>query len=128
MSLLGPAARLVGTGSVDAIHPPHELEAVVGLFFFRTLDTVISKMPLVNLLLLGSDDNLVAAYFALTGPWAEPRARVIPTRTLLTTGPAGIVTDGLPTFVRSGLSTLARLLGVGEKAEPPASEGAVTPP
>jgi hypothetical protein len=113
MSLTGPAVRLVATGSVDAVESPYALEAVLGVFFFRSLDTVISKVPLVNRLLLGSDENLMAAYFALSGPWADPRARVIPVKTLLTTGPAGIVTEGLPAFVRSGLSTLERLLGGG---------------
>jgi len=117
LSLTGSAVRMVATGSVDVLHPPHELQVVVGLFFFKTLDTVISYVPLVNRLILGNDDNLVAAYFALTGPWASPMARVIPVKSILS--PASIVTEGLPGFVRSGFSTLQRLLGVQGSETPP---------
>jgi hypothetical protein len=113
LSLVGPAVRLVANGRVDVVDPPYRVEAVAGVFFFKTLDTVISKVPLVNRLLLGKDDNLWAAWFALTGPWADPEARVLP-QTLLTSGPVGIVTEGVPGFVRSGIETLTRLLGGGE--------------
>jgi hypothetical protein len=116
VSLVGPAVRLVANGRVDIVDPPYRVEAVAGVFFFKTLDAVISKVPLVNRLLLGKDDNLWAAWFALTGPWVDPEARVLP-QTLLTSGPIGIVTEGVPGFVRSGVETLARLLGGGEPDE-----------
>lgn len=125
VSLVGPAARLVGNGRVNVIEAPYPVEAVVGVYFFKTLDTVISKVPLVNRLLLGKDDNLLAAWFALTGPWLDPQARVLP-QTLLTSGPMGIVTEGVPGFVRSGVETLARLLG--GQPEPGAREAARRPP
>jgi hypothetical protein len=116
LSLTGPAVRLVATGSVNLLEADYPVEAVVGLFFFKTLDTVIGKVPIVNRILLGKDENLMAAYFALNGPWVNPQARVLP-QTLLTSGPLGIVTDGLPGFVRSGLSTLQRLVGGGGPPE-----------
>ena len=112
LSLVGPAARLVATGDVDIVHAPNPVNAVVGVFFFKTLDTVIGAVPLVNRILLGKDENLMAAYFAVSGPWKQPSARILPS-TLLTSGPVGIVTDGLPGFVRSGVGTLWRLLGGG---------------
>lgn len=115
LSLVGPAARLVATGDVNVVDAPNQVNAVVGVFFFKTLDTVLSKVPLLNQILLGKDENLMAAYFALNGPWKDPTARILPS-TLLTSGPIGIVTDGLPGFVRSGIGTLRRLLG-GEPAE-----------
>jgi hypothetical protein len=121
LSLVGPAARLVATGDVDIVDAPNPVNAVVGVFFFKTLDTVIGAVPLVNRILLGKDENLMAAYFALSGPWKQPSARILPS-TLLTSGPVGIVTDGLPGFVRSGIGTLWRLLGGGAedgKPEPP---------
>jgi hypothetical protein len=131
LSLVGPAARLVANGRVNVVDAPYPVEAVVGVYFFKTLDTVISKVPLVNRLLLGKDDNLVAAWFALTGPWLDPEARVLP-QTLLTSGPMGIVTEGVPGFVRSGVETLARLLGSepGDlpEGEPGAREAARRPP
>lgn len=118
LSLVGPAVRLVASGSVNVVEAPYELEAVAGVFFFKTLDAVISRVPLVNRLLLGKDDNLWAAWFALTGPWVDPEARVLP-QTLLTSGPMGIVTEGVPGFVRSGVETLVRLLGGGETEAAP---------
>lgn len=110
LSLVGPAARLVATGDVNVVDAPNEVNAVVGVFFFKTLDAVIGFVPLVNRIVLGKDDNLMAAYFALSGPWKDPSARILPSA-LLTTGPVGIVTQGLPDFVRSGVGTLRRLLG-----------------
>src|SRR5690606_29324159 len=121
VSLVGPAVRLVANGRVNVVEAPYEVEAVAGVFFFKTLDSVISKVPLVNRLLLGKDDNLWAAWFALTGPWVDPEARVLP-QTLLTSGPVGIVTEGVPGFVRSGIETLTRLFGGGEEAELPPGE------
>jgi len=112
LSLVGPAVRLVANGRVNIVEAPYRVEAVAGVYFFKTLDAVISKVPLVNRLLLGKDDNLWAAWFALTGPWADPEARLLP-QTLLTSGPMGIVTEGVPGFVRSGVETLVRLLGGG---------------
>lgn len=126
LSLVGPAARLVANGRVDVVDAPYALEAVVGVYFFKTIDTVISKVPLVNRLLLGKDDNLLAAWFALTGPWADPSARLLP-QTLFTSGPMGIVTEGVPGFVRSGVETLARLLDGGAAADERAREAARRP-
>jgi len=126
LSLVGPAARLVANGRVDVVDAPYALEAVVGVYFFKSIDTVISKVPLVNRLLLGKDDNLLAAWFALTGPWADPSARLLP-QTLFTSGPMGIVTEGVPGFVRSGVETLARLLDGGAAADERAREAARRP-
>jgi hypothetical protein len=108
LSLDGPTLRLVATGQVDVVRPPNELEGVVGLFFFRKLDAVIGKVPVLNRLLLGSDENFVAAYFALSGTWAQPEASFIPTKSLAT-GPGSVVMT-LPAFVRRGVEQLQTLL------------------
>ncbi|MEB2346749.1 MAG: AsmA-like C-terminal domain-containing protein [Deltaproteobacteria bacterium] len=127
ISLVGPAARLVGNGRVNVLDAPYPVEAVVGVYFFKSLDAVISRVPLVNRLLLGKDDNLLAAWFALTGPWLDPQARLLP-KTLLASGPMGIVTEGVPGFVRSGVETLARLLGSPPAEGPPQAAARRTPP
>lgn len=120
MSLTGPAIRMVGTGTVDIVNEPHELQGVVALYFFKTLDRVLGMVPIVNKLLLGEDENLVAAYFAVSGPWGEPKASVIPIKTLLAI-PTNIVVEGVPAFVRSGIAQIERVLSVfpsaGEKGE-----------
>jgi hypothetical protein len=54
LSLQGDALRLVGTGRVNLVEDPHDVEAVIGIFYFRALDRVISVFPLLNRMLLGS--------------------------------------------------------------------------
>ncbi|MBW1687707.1 MAG: AsmA-like C-terminal region-containing protein [Deltaproteobacteria bacterium] len=91
----GPDVRAFASGSVDVGHEPHPVDAEVVLFLFRPIDIVLEKIPLLNLLLLGSNENLVAAHFELEGPWSDPKARLIPLRSLAT-GPASLIFDTLP--------------------------------
>jgi hypothetical protein len=102
----------LASGEVDLAGPPYATEAVVALFLFRNLDTVIGKLPILNRVLLGEDENLINAYFALSGPFMEPRARLIPVKSLAA-GPASFVLEGLPAFVRGGLRRLLSMLSVG---------------
>jgi hypothetical protein len=91
----------------------------VALFFFRNLDSLISKVPLLNRVLLGEDKNLINAYFALSGPFGGPEARLIPVKTL-SSGPASFMLEGFPAFVRGGLSRLRSVLpGGGSEAPAP---------
>jgi hypothetical protein len=94
---------------------------VVALFFFRNLDSLISKVPLLNRVLLGEDENLINAYFALSGPFGEPKARLIPVKTL-SSGPASFMLEGFPAFVRGGLSRLRSVLPGGGGESPPPEE------
>jgi hypothetical protein len=119
-SLHGPALRMVGTGRVDLVGEQHLVESVIGIFYFKTLDRVIGAFPILNRMLLGPDDNLISTYFAVEGPWANPNARLIPTKSIAS-GPASFVLEGLPAFVRGGLSVLERALtpAEGDAAPPP---------
>jgi hypothetical protein len=114
----GPALRVAANGEISATGD-HATELVVGLFFFRTLDSVISRVPLLNRVLLGKDGNLVGAYAAITGPWDALQASIIPTRTLMT-GPVSFVFEGLPDFVRGSLRRVETMLPAGPEA--PAKE------
>lgn len=119
-SLQGPALRLVGTGRVNVVQSPHDVEAVIGIFYFRALDRVIGVFPILNRLLLGDDDNLVSTYFAISGPWGDPRASIIPSKSIAS-GPGSFVLEGFPAFVRGGLSTLERIFtasGSSAKSDP----------
>ena len=133
LALEGPALRLVGTGRVNVVENPHLVEAVIGIFYFRALDRVIGVFPLLNRLLLGPDDNLVSTYFAVSGPWADTRASIIPSKSIAS-GPGSFVLEGLPSFVRGGISTLERIFtasGSGaahEAANAPAPPLASPPP
>jgi hypothetical protein len=117
LSLQGPWLRAMVSGEVDVIHSPNPTESVVALFFFRNLDSLISKVPLLNRVLLGEDENLINAYFALSGPFGEPKARLIPVKTL-SSGPASFVLEGFPAFVRGGLSRLRSVLPGGGSESP----------
>jgi hypothetical protein len=107
-SIDGPALRAAASGRIRATGA-HETELVMGLFFFRTVDSVLGRVPILNRVMLGKDDNLIGAYVAITGPWDHLGARVIPTRTLMK-GPVGFVFEGLPSFVMGSLRRVQTLL------------------
>jgi hypothetical protein len=121
-SLDGPDVRAVASGEVDLTRPPHELRGEVALFLFRQLGRALEKIPVVNLLLLGTDENLMAAYYELSGPWEKPRAKLIPLRTLAT-GPGSLVLQDLPKLVLKGIRSI---LPPNRKTEP--KPPAPTPP
>lgn len=127
LSLEGPALRLVGTGRVNVVEKPHDVEAVIGIFYFRALDRVIGVFPILNRMLLGDDDNLVSTYFAVSGPWGDPRAKIIPSKSIAS-GPGSFVLEGLPAFVRGGLSTLERIFTPPGKSAKPDTVFPLTPP
>ncbi len=115
LSITGPTIRLVATGSLYYEADPSQLEAVVGLFFFRGLDRLIDRVPILNTLLLGEDDNFVAAYFSVEGPWNEPKADLIPVKSFLD-GPGSLVAQGVPSFVKGGLAQLGRVFVPGRRS------------
>jgi hypothetical protein len=117
-SVDGPALRAAAHGRIGATGA-HDAEMVMGLFFFRTLDNVIGRLPLLNRIFLGKDENLIGAYVTLTGPWDELSARVIPTKTLMR-GPVSFVFEGLPSFVRGSLERVQAMLPTD--APPPEKE------
>jgi hypothetical protein len=115
-ALKGPTLRLVATGSVETLGPGVPIEVVMGVFLFRGVDVALGKIPILGSLFLGSDESLVPAYFSLTGPYADPRARLVPIKTLVG-GPAGIVVEGVPNFVMSGLQRLGQLFALQPEKE-----------
>jgi hypothetical protein len=122
LSVEGPWIRAVADGQVDMVGQDHLLEAVMAFYLFRNLDTVISKLPLLNRILLGEDENLINAYFALSGPFGQPEARLIPIKSLAS-GPASFVLEGFPAFVRGGLSRLRSVLLPGRSETRPPERG-----
>jgi hypothetical protein len=117
-NLDGPDLRMFASGRLDLARPPHGIEAEVVLFLFRQIDRAIEKIPILNSILLGENENLVAAYFELEGPWADPVARSRPLRTLRE-GPGSGVIQGIPRVVERGVRAIGELLGSA-----PASQGA----
>ena len=117
----GPDVRAFASGSVDVGREPHPVDAEIVLFLFRPIDNVLEKIPLLNLVLLGSNENLVAAHFELKGPWSDPEAQLLPLRSLAT-GPASLVFQTLPNLLLRGLQEFDSLLSrepEEKKAAPP---------
>ena len=120
LSLDAPSLGTLVSGRV-AVVPPNDVEAVLGLFFFPTLDSLINRVPVLNRVILGKDENLMGAYFAMTGHWKKPKAQLIPIKSL-TEGPAHFMLEG-PAFVWNGLRRLESLLNPPSDAPAPAGQG-----
>ena len=115
-SLDGPKIGVLATGDVELLSEDKHMDGRVALFLFRKLDRVLGRIPILNQLLLGTDANLVASYFEVTGPWANPEVKPI----LLpgSAGPASVVLQGVPLFVKRGFQALGSLI----RPEPSKSE------
>jgi hypothetical protein len=105
LAIDGPVVRVLASGEMNVVDPPYPTRSVVAVFLFRGVDNVISKVPVLSRVILGEDENLINAYFALSGPAGQPEARLIPVKTLAA-GPASFVLEGFPAFVRGGLRRL----------------------
>jgi hypothetical protein len=121
VQLHAPTLRMGATGKGGVVEP-YALEGVVGLFFFPGLDSLIDRVPIFNRVILGKNNNLVGAYFSLTGRWSAPEASLIPIQSIAT-GPAGFLTEGLPGFVMGGIKRIQSVLLPSEGAALPADPG-----
>jgi hypothetical protein len=123
-SLDGPAVGVVATGSIDLASADKEIDARVAILLFRKLDRVLGKIPILNRLLLGTDANLVATYFQISGAWKEPVVKPI----LLpgSAGPASVVLQGVPLFVMRGIHALGSMIRPDSSA--PAVPVPIEPP
>jgi len=123
-SLDGPDVRVLVEGEVDLAHPLHAVDADVALFLFRQLDLALGKIPLLGVLLLGTDAGMLAAHYRLSGPWAAPEAKLIPLRSIVT-GPGGIVLEtgskllGVPQLMLKGIEELLKRDGGEPRVRPP---------
>lgn len=124
-SLDGPDIGVVASGGVDLAGEAKEIDGRVALFLFRKLDQVLAKIPILNRLLLGTDANLVAAYFQVSGPWKEPEVKSI----LLprSAGPASVVLQGVPMFVMRGIRALGSIIRPDPRPSPAPSEPPTQP-
>ena len=117
----GPDLRLFAAGGIDLLREPHLLEAEIAVFLFRQLDRALGEIPILNWVLMGRNENLLAAFFELEGPWNEPEARALPLRTL-SEGPAGDMILAIPDVMQRGLRALSALLGAEPDPEVDSSD------
>lgn len=124
--LEGPDVRAFASGDASIGIKPNALDVEVVLFLFRPVDSIIQKIPIVNFLLLGKNENLMAAHYEMQGTWQEPKARLVPLRTLAT-GPASLVFETVPSLVKRGLEALDGLMDGGPSEAFPLSAPAARP-
>ncbi len=116
VALHAPTLRMGANGKGGVVEP-YRLEGVVGLFFFPGLDSLIDRVPILNRVILGRNDNLVGAYFEITGEWGDPKASLIPIQTIAT-GPTGFLTEGIPGFVLGGIKRIQSVILPSEEPPP----------
>jgi hypothetical protein len=126
LEIEGPDVRMFASGSLDLSQSPPPLDAEIVLFLFRQFDRALELIPILNVLLLGDNQNLVAAYFELTGTWSEPVASPKPLRTL-EEGPTEVLTRGIPRVMKRGMDAIGGLFR-GGAAEPAPEGGGLEPP
>jgi hypothetical protein len=112
LEIEGPDLRMFADGSIDLRDKPYPLDAEIALFLFRQLDWALVKIPIISTLLLGENQNLVAAYFQLVGTWQQPVANARPLRTLQETA-GGDILQGIPRVVVQGMKAVGALLPSG---------------
>ena len=108
LTLSSSDVRAAASGTLE-LDADVELDMAMGVFFFPTLDGVIQKIPILNRIFLGRNDNLVGAYFSLTGPITGPEARIVARESLTQGGAAGMVL-AVPAFVLSGFQEIRSMV------------------
>ena len=79
--LEGPL-RIIASGSLDAVHPPYDIVGVAGLFLFRGAGQILEALPLVKIILPGSEKGLVGAYYQVSGNLDNPKVRALAGRSV----------------------------------------------
>ena len=80
-ALEGPL-RILASGIIDLNEDPVPVDATFGFFLLRQADRLLGDIPLVNLLIPGSDRGLIGAYFEASGPVDDPSIRPLPMKSI----------------------------------------------
>ncbi len=70
------AMNLSLVGQLDLAH--HRVDAVMGVKPLRTVDKIITNIPLAGWVLAGDEKALITAHFSINGPTGDPEVRPIP--------------------------------------------------
>jgi hypothetical protein len=105
--LEGPL-RIYASGSLDVVHPPYDLIGVAGLFLFRGAGQLLEAIPLVKIILPGSERGLVGTYYQVSGNLSEPKVRSLPGRSFA---------EGLPDALEAPYQILRAILSGGQMDE-----------
>jgi hypothetical protein len=124
-SLDGPRIGVVASGELELAVPIKTIDARVYVFLFRKLDRVLGRIPILNRILLGTDENLVAAAFEVSGAWADPM--IEPIFLPSSAGSTSQVLHGVPHFVMRGIRALGSFVRP-QPAQSPTKPAAPTEP
>ncbi|MDE0885932.1 MAG: hypothetical protein OSB70_10400 [Myxococcota bacterium] len=102
--LEGPL-RIIASGSLDAVHPPYDIVGVAGLFLFRGAGQILEALPLVKIILPGSEKGLVGTYYQISGNLDEPKVRALAGRS---------VAESLPDALEAPYQILRAILSGGQ--------------
>jgi hypothetical protein len=92
----GPELRMLADGQMDLQGPDRERDFLVTLLFLQTVDRVIKTIPLLRSVMLGKDENLLAASFRVSGPDDDIRVGYVPPERLqtATSWATGVISSG----------------------------------
>lgn len=63
-------------GSIDIVH--ETINTLIGVQPLQTVDTIVSRIPVVGWILSGGDGSLITTYFEAKGTWKDPQVSAIP--------------------------------------------------
>lgn len=71
LRLHGPVMDIVATGDIDVAEP--RMDMVVGMLPLKTVNWLLSNIPIIGKHVAGATTPLIAAYFHVSGPVSDPR-------------------------------------------------------
>jgi uncharacterized protein YhdP len=81
LEMEGPSMKIVLSGWVDL--PDDRIKLRVGIRPLQTLDSIISKVPLLGTLLAGSRGAVLETQFSVEGKLSKPKVRIRPLSSLI---------------------------------------------
>lgn len=74
------AMNISAVGSIDL--PKSRIDATIGVQPLQTVDSLVSRIPVVGWILTGKDRRLITAYFEAKGNVEDPQVNAIPVKSL----------------------------------------------
>ena len=102
--LEGPL-RIYASGTLEIAQPPYEIIGVAGLFLFRGAGQLLEAIPLVKIILPGSERGLVGTYYQVSGDVGQPKVRALTGRSFA---------EGLPDALEAPYQILRAILSGGQ--------------
>lgn len=106
-------------GTIDLVN--ETLDTLIGVQPLQTVDTIVSRIPVVGWILSGGDGSLITTYFEAKGSWSDPQVSAIPVSSMAS-GTLNIFRRIFELPVRLFTDTGEVLLG-NQKERPKAGEG-----